>query len=150
MDETMRILPCSKDDGEILARLRDRAMRESLEAIGRYDSTRVRQRLLAHFKPENTKIVFDKATLIGFYVLLEKGDHLYLDHLYIDPDHQSKKYGSAILHTIIECARVQCKPLRLGALKQSKANDFYLTHGFEQTHEGEHDIYYEFKVSPHS
>lgn len=143
----MRMVSCSQDDGEILASLRDRAMRASLEAAGRYDSTRVRQRLLANFEPENTKMVFIEEVLVGFYVILDKGDHLYLDHFYIDPDHQSRKIGSAILLIIIKFAKIQCKPIRLGALKQSRSNNFYLAHGFEKTHEGEHDIYYELKAS---
>lgn len=139
----MEIMPCDQADGAELAELRERAMRPSLEAVGRYDPVRVKQRFLSTFNPENTKKIMCEGCVAGFFVLLDKADHIYLDHLYIDPAHQSKKLGAAVLSMIIEKAQTKNKPIRLGALKQSRANKFYLAHGFQKTHDGEFDHYYE-------
>lgn len=140
----MQIITCTHKDGEILACLRDRAMRESLENVGRYDPIRVKQRFLSNFNPQNTKKILVGDKLVGFFVALELEDHIYLDHLYIDPDHQSQNIGSTILKEVKSLSKKTNKPIRLGALIQSKANQFYIANGFKETHQGEHDIYYEF------
>jgi len=143
----MKIEVCTKEDGELLADLRAIAMRESLESVGRFDPVRVRDRFLSSFEPSNTKKVLVGDALVGFYVILEKDDHIYLDHLYIAPDHQGRQYGSTIVKSLIEQARSKGKAIRLGALKQSRSNKFYLAHGFSKTHEGEFDNYYELQHS---
>ena len=51
----MDITPCLEADGVELACLRERAMRASLEAVGRYDPVRVKQRFLGTYNPDNTK-----------------------------------------------------------------------------------------------
>lgn len=143
----MKIEDASKKDGNDLADLRALAMRESLESVGRFDPVRVRDRFLSTFKPANTKKILVGDKLVGFYVALEKEDHIYLDHLYIIPDYQGNKYGSTILNSVIENARAKNKVIRLGALKKSKSNEFYLSHGFLKTHEEEFDNYYELQHS---
>ena len=35
-------------------------------------------------------------------------------------------------------------PVRLGALRESRANEFYKSLGFRQTHEDAFDVYYEY------
>ena len=139
----MKIEPASEQDGTMLAELRALAMRESLENIGRFDPVRVRERFLSGFDPDHTKKIVVEEELIGFYVVTEKQDHFYLDHLYIAPSHQRKSYGSTILKKIIKQAQAKGKPIRLGALKESPSNQFYLSHGFRKTREGEFDNYYE-------
>lgn len=139
----MEITPCRQADGVELACLRERAMRASLEAVGRYDPVRVKQRFLGTFNPDNTKKIMHEGCIAGFFVVLNKADHIYLDHLYVDPAFQSKKIGAAALSRVMKLAQEKAKPIRLGALKQSRANKFYLAHGFQKTHEGEFDNYYE-------
>lgn len=143
----MKIENAGKDDGRALAELRALSMRESLEEIGRYDPVRVRERFLVNFDPDNTKKIVSEGVLVGFYVVLEKPDHIYLDHMYILPRYQGKKYGSIIMEKVIKLAKERGKPVRLGALKQSRSNQFYLAHGFRKTHEEEYDIYYELRHS---
>ena len=87
----MNIEIASKEDGEILANLRVLVMRESLEALGRFDPTRARERFLSSFEPFKTEKVIDNDSVIAFFVLSEKPDHYYLDHLYVTPENQGKK-----------------------------------------------------------
>jgi len=121
-------------------------MKPSLEALGRYDEYRVRHRFLETFSPEETVKLLSGGELLGFYVVREKVDHLYLDHLYIAPDYQNKKLGKAVIDKLVVEAQNRGVPIRLGALRGSKSNDFYLQNGFVKTHEDEFDIYYEYPV----
>jgi hypothetical protein len=77
----------SRSDGELLADLRVRAMKDSLEAVGRFDPIRAKNRFLDNFDPLFTHEILLNNERVGFVVLKEMDDHFYLDHLYIDPQH---------------------------------------------------------------
>lgn len=139
-----QICEVQEHEKDALAELRILAMKESLEALGRFDPVRARTRFVDGFDREATRKVDVAGRLAGFYVVRDKGDHLYLDHLYIHPDCQGKGLGSSILADIIAAARERQLALRLGALRGSRSNAFYQSHGFVQTHEDEWDIYYEY------
>ena len=143
----MNILNSTIDDGELLAEIRARAMKESLVAVGRFDEQRVRNRFLDNFIPEDTfKIVFE-STVVGFYVTRLYEDYIYLDHLYILPEYQGNALGAAVIERVKQQAINLNMPIKLGALRDSRSNSFYLAHGFEKTHEDEFDIYYAFSAA---
>ncbi|WP_428240009.1 GNAT family N-acetyltransferase [Gynuella sp.] len=140
---TLQVLTCTHQDANLLAELRARAMKDSLEAIGRYDEQRVRNRLLANFVAGNTYQLRMDNQLVGFYVIHQREDHMYLDHFYIDPTFQGQGLGHKVLTDILQQAHASAQPVRLGALRNSRANEFYRRHGFIQTHEDEFDIFYQ-------
>ncbi|WP_204248200.1 GNAT family N-acetyltransferase [Kiloniella spongiae] len=127
---------------EKLISIRIAAMKESLENVGRFDPIRARERFTKKFIPEQTTLVLKDAEVIGFYVLLAKDDHYWLDHFYINPAIQNNGVGSAIIEQIIDRASEQKLPVKLCALKESRANNFYKKHGFKLTHSEEWDNYY--------
>jgi GNAT superfamily N-acetyltransferase len=130
---------CEADFEELLA-IRIAAMRESLEQIGRFDPERARQRLRSGFVPSATwKIIVDKQ-VVGFYALREEEQAYALDHLYLLPQWQGQGIGSAVLTHIQQQCR--SRPIRLGALRGSDSNRFYLRHGFTAVTESEWDIDY--------
>ncbi len=131
-------------DKDILVELRNSAMRDSLMHIGRFDPVRSRQRFLARFSKERTKKIVTGGNLAGFYAIENNSDHLYLIHFYIHPDYQSQGLGARVLSSIKRQAAMIGLPIRLGALRDSRSNEFYKKHGFIYTHEEEWDIYYEF------
>ncbi len=141
----MKIELALKEDGNVLADIRVAAMKESLEAIGRFDPDRARDRFLSKFDTNNTKVVRSGGRIIAFYVIQNKTDHLYLDHLYVHPEHQSKGIGGEILRLLIIQASDLGKTIKLGALKGSHANDFYRSFGFVKSHEEEFDNFYELR-----
>jgi len=143
----MKIEPAQAQEGEVLAELRVLAMRQSLEALGRFDPDRARQRFLDKFEPESTWKISIDSELVGFYVVTEGPNFLNLDHLYIHPKHQSMKIGSKVLKEIVEAGQNQGKSIKLGALKGSRSNKFYMSHNFVKIDEGEYDNYYELKHS---
>jgi len=134
--------PTSVDDFEALLALRLRAMRDSLEQLGRYDEQRARQRLASGFDPGATQHIVVDGERAGFVVLKTTRASLKLDHLYIDPPHQGRGIGHAVLQAICDDADARQLPVELVALKGSDANRFYLRHGFAAVGEGEWDIDY--------
>ncbi len=143
----MEFITAQEEDGIVLAEIRAKAMEPSLEAVGRFDVERVRYRFLNNFTPAETFKLIHENEIIGFYVLKTKSDCLYLDHFYIDPVFQNKNIGSKVITKIKSQAKERKLPIRLGVLRESRANQFYSNHGFVKTHESEFDIYYEYKSS---
>jgi GNAT superfamily N-acetyltransferase len=130
------------DDFEALHALRLRAMRESLEALGRFDERRSRERLADGFVPAHTQHIVVGGQRVGFLVLRRLSHSLRLNHIYIDPPHARHGTGSAVLRWILAQADAAQLPVELVALKGSAANRFYQRHGFVCTGEGPWDIDY--------
>ena len=140
-----QIYEVEEDEKEAFADLRIAAMRPSLEAVGRFDPDRARSRFLDNFLRVATRKIEVDGGLVGFYVLKDNEDHLYLDHMYVRPEFQGNGLDGLILKRIIAEAQERGLPLRLGALRGSRSNQFYQSHGFVRTHEEEWDIYYEYR-----
>ena len=130
------------EDFEALLALRLRAMRHSLERLGRYDEQRARERLAEGFDPAHLRHIVVDGQRVGFIGLKTLSHALRLNHLYIDPPDQDRGIGHELLQWL--CARADRAqlPVELCALKGSEANRFYLRHGFVATGEGEWDIDY--------
>lgn len=139
----LRYLETAESDFDVLVRLRIEAMRESLEAIGRFNEQRSIERFRSTFVAAETKRIFAEDDLIGFYAVSEKRDHLYLAHLYVSPQYQSLGVGASVLAEIISWSNEVGLPIRLAAIKGSRANNFYRRHGFVVATEDEWDNYYE-------
>lgn len=129
-------------DGDALADLRVEAMRESLERIGRFDAVRARERFLSGFSPEHTRHIVLGDERIGFFVLKQETKTLLLDHLYVLQAHQGKGVGSVVLTRVFSEADAVGIPVRVGALRGSDSNRFYVRHGFCLVEQGEFDNYY--------
>ncbi|MEP3350875.1 MAG: GNAT family N-acetyltransferase [Marinomonas sp.] len=140
----MKYIKSIQSDGNRLAEIRAAAMKSSLEALGRFDEQRVRDRFLESFTPDETFKIVSGDEILGFFVVRNKGDHVLLDHLYIEPRFQNMKIGKDVVDLVKKDATQRDLPVRLGALRGSKSNDFYKKNGFVKTHEGEFDIYYEY------
>ena len=136
------LAPALPGDACALAELRVLAMRPSLEAVGRFDPDRARSRFLATFDPAATWHVLDEGQRVGLLVLREEPDGLLLDHLYITPAAQGRAVGTSVLEYVFARARQLDRPVRVGALKGSRSNAFYLRNGFRPTSVGEWDNYY--------
>lgn len=132
----------SDADFEALLALRLRAMRESLERIGRYDERSARERFAAGFDPAHTRHIVAGGERVGFLALKRLSHALRLEHLAIDPPAQRRGIGSAVLRWVCDEADRELLPVELVALKGSDANRFYLRHGFVEVGEGEWDIDY--------
>jgi len=140
--------PATAGDFEALLLLRLRAMRQSLERLGRYDEQRARDRLAQSFEPQHTQHIVVGGRRVGFVSLKTLSHSMRLNHLYIEPAEQAHGHGHEVLAwACAEADRAQL-PVELCALKGSDAVRFYLRHGFALTGEGEWD--YDFVRMPQS
>lgn len=134
--------PASAEDFESLLQIRLAAMRSSLEQIGRFDPLRVRRRLADSWIPAMTQHIVCEGARVGFYMLRRTDHALVLQHLYLMPAAQGRGLGSAVMRMLImESARTGL-PLRVTALRDSPANDFYLKHDFVRCSSDEFDLHY--------
>ena len=140
--EDVALIAAHSDEFEELVCLRIEAMRESLERIGRFDPVRARERFRASFAPEFTRHILWKGERVGFVAVSPAPEGLSLDHLYVSPRQQGNGIGSTVLATIFAEADTAGLALRVGALRESDSNRFYLRHGFLRSDAGEWDIYY--------
>jgi GNAT superfamily N-acetyltransferase len=144
----IELVAATVDDAEALVRLRIIAMRESLERIGRFDPERARERFLSTFQPQHTRHILVDGERAGFVVVKPDGDGLLLDHLYINPRFQNRGVGASVLAIVFAEADAARAWLRVGALRGSDANRFYLRHGFALVKEDVWDNYYMRPVQP--
>jgi len=143
----IQICNVDENDLEALVELRIKAMQPSLEAVGRFDPLRARERFVNSFVAADTQKIIRDVQLLGFYVMQVKSDHLWLDHLYIDPEHQGSGLGEQVLEKLKQRARAANWPLRLGALKESRANLFYLKNEFIQVETQQWDNIYQWTAN---
>ncbi|MGF6117064.1 MULTISPECIES: GNAT family N-acetyltransferase [Janthinobacterium] len=134
--------PTQEDDADELVALRIEAMRDSLMQVGRFDPVRARERFLSGFLPEHTRHIETEGKRVGFVVLKQQPKAMLLDHLYIHPNNQGNGIGAVVLARIIEEANALGLPVRVGALRGSGSNRFYVRHGFTLIEEGDFDNYY--------
>jgi len=142
MTAAPRIAPAGTIDPTLLASLRVEAMRPSLDALGRFDPIRARQRFLSTYTPEDTRLIYVGENLAGFYVIRTRTDHIMLDHLYISDDFQGTGLGRRVMQIVQDHARRDQLPIQLMALKNSAANGFYLSCGFKHVSSSEFDQHY--------
>lgn len=143
---TFDLRAASDLDAGLLADLRVASMKPSLEALGRFDPERARERFLAGFNARDTTLVCVQDAIAGCFVVRKRSDHHYLDHLYIAGAHQGQGIGRRIVEAIQREARRSHLPVRLMALKHSPANAFYRSCGFELVSEDAFDNHYEWSA----
>lgn len=136
------LAPVAQGDLDVLVAIRIEAMRESLERIGRFDPVRARERFASGFLPEHTHHVESDGVRMGFVAFKFQGGQLLLEHLYIKPACQGRGVGAAVLAHVFAQADALALPVRVGALRESASNRFYLRHGFQFVEMDEFDNHY--------
>lgn len=129
-------------DIDDLVAIRIQAMRESLERVGRFDPVRARERFVSGFQAHSTRYIEVSGDRVGFVVVKQHRDELMLDHLYVIPRVQGSGIGAAVLTQIFKEADAAALPIKVGALKESASNRFYMRHGFQFVESSEFDNYY--------
>ncbi|PRA20839.1 GNAT family N-acetyltransferase [Pseudomonas poae] len=136
------LVPAQQSDLDNLVAIRIEAMRESLERVGRFDPVRTRERFVSGFEASNTHHIEVSGERVGFVVVKHHHNELLLDHLYVRPNAQGPGIGAAVLIQIFKVADAAALPIKVGALKESASNRFYIRHGFQFVESSEFDNYY--------
>jgi GNAT superfamily N-acetyltransferase len=150
-----RFKPAMPDDFDTLLALRIATMRPSLQRIGRYDPARAADRFRATFRPEHTRhiVVGDTdagtaeadpaaghhAGCVGFWREDGVPGTMRIEHFYLAAPWQGRGLGGAVLARLFAEAPDAVR-FRVGALRDSDANRFYLRHGFVETGASAFDI----------
>jgi GNAT superfamily N-acetyltransferase len=142
-----RFGPVREADFEPLLALRIDVMREHLERVFRYDPERARRTFRGHFEEPGLRVILvDEVTAgcVGFRV---GAAEIKLDSFYLDRRHHDTGLGTAILKVLLAEADALGLPVRLEVLNGSKADRFYLRHGFVKLSEDAIEGTYERPVS---
>jgi GNAT superfamily N-acetyltransferase len=142
LDAGPALQPAAADDFEVLLALRIRALRASLEALGRFEPARARERFAGSFAAQHMHHVVQAGRRVGCVSLRPQPAALRIDHLYIEPEMQGQGLGSWVMDWACSQSDLRQLPLELAALQGSEANDFYLRHGFAEVSRSEFDIEY--------
>ncbi|WP_406858902.1 GNAT family N-acetyltransferase [Streptomyces sp. HUAS MG47] len=128
-------------DVEVIAELRAVVMRPDLERLGVYDEVRVRQRLRNHFSFDFTRIVMVDGELAGSVTLRPAEDREWLEHFYLEPRHQGRGLGTAVLAAVLEAADARHATVALQVMQGSPARRLYERHGFTVETEDSFDVF---------
>ena len=148
MPEAWRFAPISEADFEPLLALRIEVMREHLERVFRYDPERARRVFREHFDEPGLRLILVGDALAGCVGFRIGAAEIKLDSFYLDRGHHNTGLGTTILKVLLAEADALRLPIRLEVLNGSKADRFYLRHGFVKI--GEDDIEAEYERAVHT
>ncbi len=117
-------------DFEPLLALRIDVMREHLERVFRYDPERARRVFREHFHEPGLRLIRVGDATIGCVGFRIGATEIMLDSFYLDRRYHDTGLGTAILKVLLAEADALRLPIRLEVLNGSKADRFYLRHGF--------------------
>ncbi len=134
----------SEGDFEPLLALRIDVMREHLVRVGRFKPSRARRIFRGHFDEPGMRVILVNGERAGCVGLREQADCVKIDSFYLDRRWHNSGLGAAILKALLAEADALRKPVRLEVLTgSSKADRFYLRHGFVKLREDEIEGAYE-------
>ena len=94
-----------------------------------------------------TSIIIFGGRDIGWMAVQRRRDHIELEHLYLEPSHQSRGIGSAILRSLIAEGDACRLPLRLATAKMNPARRLYERLGFIEVDADDFKVYLERAVT---
>jgi GNAT superfamily N-acetyltransferase len=133
----------SEADFEPLLALRIEVMREHLERVFRYKPSRARRIFRAHFDQPGMRLILTNDALAGCVGFRIGQAEVKLDSFYLDRRHHNSGLGTTILKVLLAEADTLRLPIRLDVLTGSKADRFYLRHGFVKLSEDAIEGHYE-------
>jgi GNAT superfamily N-acetyltransferase len=138
-----RFGPISEADFEPLLALRIEVMREHLERVFRYKPSRARRIFREHFDEPGMRLILSGDQRIGCVGFRSEPECLKIDSFYLERRFHNSGLGTAILKVLLAEADALGKPIRLEVLTGSKADRFYLRHGFVKLREDAIEAEYE-------
>jgi len=118
-------------------------MREHLERVFRYKASRARRIFREHFDEPGMRLILIGEEIIGCVGFRIGAEEIKLDSFYLHRRFHNSGLGTTILKVLLAEADALGLPIRLEVLTGSKADRFYLRHGFvklrEDTIEGEYE-----------
>ncbi len=133
----------SEADFEPLLALRIDVMREHLERVFRYEPSRARRIFRGHFDEPGMRLILVGGRRVGCVGFRRHEHEIKIDSFYLDRSLHNTGLGTKILKALLTEADATGLPVRLEVLAGSKADRFYLRHGFAKLREDEIEGHYE-------
>lgn len=130
-------------DFEPLLAIRIDVMREHLERVFRYEPSRARRIFRGHFDEPGLRLILLGGERVGCVGFRRTADEIKIDSFYLDRRLHGSGLGTRILKVLLAEADAAGLPVRLEVLTGSKADRFYLRHGFVKLKEDEIEGHYE-------
>ncbi len=124
-----------------MVELRAVVLKPDLARLGRFDPARVRQRFLAGFVPEHTRVIVVDGQDVGLVTVRPEPDARWIEHFYLHPAHQGRGIGRSVLTDLLGSGGDDDRPFRLNVLQGSAARRLYERHGFVLEHEDPVDVF---------
>jgi len=133
--------PVTAEDYEFLLDLQLTTMRECVEATWGWIEEDQRNRFRERFAPGNGQVIVFDGKDVGFVLVEEKGDELFLAEIQIAHDMQDRGIGSAVVRDLIEKAMGMNLLLVLTVLRANRAKKLYDRLGFQVVNEDDEGFY---------
>ena len=143
MPENWRFGPVGEADFEPLLAMRIDVMREHLERVFRYKPSRARRIFREHFDEPGMRLILLDGERVGCVGFRRHAQEIRIDSFYLDRRLHNSGLGTKILTVLLAEADAARLPVRLEVLAGSKADRFFLRHGFMKLREDEIEGYYE-------
>lgn len=143
MPENWCFGPVGEADFEPLLAMRIDVMREHPERVFRYKPSRARQIFRGHFDEPGMRLILLDGERVGCVGFRRHAQEIRIDSFYLDRRLHNSGLGTKILTVLLAEADAAKLPVRLEVLAGSKADRFYLRHGFIKLREDEIEGYYE-------
>ena len=120
---------------EPLLDLRIAVMREHLERVFRYEPSRARRIFREHFDEPGLRLILTGEAVAGCVGFRINAEEIKLDSFYLQQRLHNTGLGTTILKVLLAEADTIGLPISLEVLTGSKADRFYLRHGFVKLRE---------------
>lgn len=132
--------PATEDDRRFLRQLHHRCYRRWVEETWGWDDADQDRRFDAAWTTAGCFVVDLNGTPIGALRTSRRRDHLFIDDIEIDPDHQGRGIGTRLLRRVLADAESSGRAVRLQVLRNNPARRLYERLGFRV--DGSNDTHY--------
>lgn len=134
--ESTKLRKASQDDNEFAYQVKRTGFKEYVEQVWGWEEDRQRQLHMRRFQEQDFSIIEVDGKDIGIMSVVAKPDCVFVNQLYLLPEHQGHGIGRACMLDVMEKGRSLGLPVRLRVLKvNARAVTFYKRLGFEITSE---------------
>ena len=134
MTDTMKLRKACQDDKEFVYQVKRAAMREYIEQTWGWDEHFQRELHERRFESQEFQVVSVDGLDVGIMSVALESDCVFLNQIYILPEHQGQGIGRKCMRAVFERATKSNLPVKLKVLKVNRrAAAFYERLGFTIT-----------------
>jgi len=141
MKPKLKLRKAVESDLEITYLIKSNSLKLYIDKIWGWDESFQERFHKKYFSKESTDLIILDEKKIGYIIMKESDEEIYIENILIDNRFQNLGIGTNIMKSIINKANSQRKTIRLQIFKINvKAKRFYINLGFNEISEKEHHI----------